>query len=111
MYEYNADLISIHDGDTMHLAVDLGCDVTIDMTVRLNGLDAPELATAAGKAALAYAQQWFAEHPGKYTVNTIKDHKEKYGRYLAKITSSDGHVLNDDLLATGNAKPYNGGAR
>lgn len=117
MYEYRAALISIHDGDTIWMAVDLGCGITLKMDTRLNGLDAAELATAPGKVALAFVQQWFTEHPGPYVVNTIKtkdgaDKKEKYGRFLvASIASPDGHNLNSDLLSTGNAKPYSGGAR
>lgn len=42
MYEYRCEIVSVVDGDTMHLDVDLGCDAHILMTVRLTGINAPE---------------------------------------------------------------------
>lgn len=107
MYEYQAGLISIHDGDTLHLAVDLGCEITLEMTVRLYGLNAPELPSQAGLRARNFVTDWFSRRPWPYHVRTIKDHKEKYGRYLAVISHpGTGAELNTDLLSSGNAVPY-----
>lgn len=105
MYEYRSTLISVVDGDTMRFLVDLGCDVHIGMTVRVAGVNAPEMSTDAGKAAKAWAQQWFSTRP-IVTIATIKDRREKYGRYLATITGRDGAVFNTDLIAAGMAVPY-----
>lgn len=113
MYEYEAAIISVHDGDAMHVEVriDPGLDLklNINLTIRLYGLNAPELATAAGKASLAWVQQWLATNApnGVVILRTIKDHREKYGRYLGIILSPDGqHNLNDDLIAAGQAVVY-----
>jgi endonuclease YncB( thermonuclease family) len=119
MYEYAAILIEAHDGDTMRLKIDLGFDVNFTIVTRLAHINAPELATTEGKTALKFAQDWFAQHP-TLMVRTIKDRKEKYGRYLAVLfpgdqlptdTASLAGSLNQALLDSGNAVPYEGGAR
>jgi micrococcal nuclease len=115
MYQYRAALIRVVDGDTMHLAIDLGLDIATRMTVRIHGVNAPETGTAEGKMAKEWAMRWFNAHTPQttntidwpFTVDTIKDKREKYGRYLARVTAADGHVFNDDILAAGHAVPYN----
>lgn len=109
MYEYSASIVDIHDGDTMHVEVDLGLDIDTKLTIRLYGLNAPELSTAAGKASLAWVQQWFAAYAPTSVIvlRTVKDHREKYGRYLGTILSPDlAHNLNDEVVAAGQAVPY-----
>jgi micrococcal nuclease len=115
MYQYTAwplisvrDPLGVVDGDTLNVGVDLGMEVAINTTLRLYGINAPELSTQAGKDAKVWAIQWFQDHcPTKqFTINTIKDTQEKYGRYLATITAPDGHVYNDDIVAAGHAVPY-----
>jgi micrococcal nuclease len=122
MYVYRATVTRVVDGDTMHLSVDLGCDVSVQMTVRLAGINTPEMNTMPGRAARAVAQDWLSRNAPGYgiTLRTVKDKKEKYGRYLAfiypdktKITLDDRGValadqqsLNAYLLDTGNAEEY-----
>jgi endonuclease YncB( thermonuclease family) len=115
-------LLAITDGDTLLIDWDLGAKMRVyGEDIRLNGLDAPESSTTAGKAALAYVTGWFFEHcpQGMFTLRTIKvnkkrlamlpmDKQEKFGRYLGIIIAADGHCLNEDLIATGNAKPWKG---
>ena len=123
IYVYRAVVTRVVDGDTMHLSVNLGCDVSVQMTVRLAGINTPEMNTMAGRAAKGVVQDWLATHaPGsQVVVRTLKDKKEKYGRYLAYIypdeTTVEGVVadgsfvlseqsLNAYLLDTGNAEEY-----
>lgn len=108
-YMYGAWLIDIHDGDTLHCGIDLGCDVALHLTVRFYGLNAPELSTPAGKVSLAWVQQWFATNcpDGKFVLQTVRDSREKYGRYLGIIFAPGGtQSLNDALVAAGQAVPY-----
>jgi micrococcal nuclease len=112
-YSYNAWLVdhslaAIVDGDTLHCGVDLGLDVAINITIRLYGLNAPEMSTAAGKLAKEFVLDWFSRHAvdGKFVLQTVKDHREKYGRYLGMVVASDGANLNDDLIAAGQAIVY-----
>lgn len=111
MYDYQAQVISVHDGDTLKLRVDLGFSIRDDMTVRLLGLNAPELATVEGKAAQAFADGWIKAHASPYVgVRTQKDRQEKYGRYLATIydLADATSTLNNALLAAGHAVPWDG---
>ncbi len=45
MYEYNAKLIRVIDGDTIDASIDLGFNVWIMKRIRLYGIDAPESRT------------------------------------------------------------------
>ncbi|MCU1676130.1 MAG: hypothetical protein JWM93_888, partial [Frankiales bacterium] len=87
----------------------LGCDVATQQTLRFYGLNAPEMSTAAGKVSAQWVKDWFATNApgGKFILQTQRDKREKYGRYLAVILSTDRvHNLNDELVAAGQAVPY-----
>lgn len=108
-FTYNAWLVDLVDGDTLHCGVDLGLDVAMNVTVRFYGINAPEMSTAAGKTAKQYAADWFAAHAadGKFVLQTVKDKREKYGRYLGLIVPVDGSTnLNDLMVSSGNAVTY-----
>lgn len=107
-YWYSAKVIRVVDGDTLQLAVDLGCETWRNLTVRLAGVDCPERGSEEGRAATEYTKGWVADHAGALLIKTLKDRKEKYGRYLVWVfaASSSGRAfacLNGDLVATGNA--------
>lgn len=108
MFEYRAWLEKIVDGDTLHAGIDLGLDIATHQTIRLYGVNAPEMSTPAGVASKAWVQQWLTTHcpTGGFTLRTIKDKREKYGRYLGVVVAADGAVLNDDLVAAGQAVVY-----
>ena len=115
MYEYVAwgiettrDPLGVVDGDTLNVGVDLGLDVAHNITLRLYGINAPELTTPEGKTAKIWAIQWFQTHcpNNQFTVQTVKDQREKYGRYLADVFAPDGANFNADIVAAGHAVPY-----
>jgi micrococcal nuclease len=127
MYEYFAVVDRVVDGDTLAIDVDLGCDAHIKMTVRLLGVNAPEHGSEAGDLATSYVEGWVENHGGPdglIKVNTVKDRKEKYGRYLATVygwnemldredmreTNAD-RCLNEMLISHGHALAYDGGKR
>ena len=129
-YLYSATVISVHDGDTLHLAVDLkrrtrakdqdlgfglyvrsGKFVTITR-FRLYGIDAPELSTPEGVAAYQYFDHLLKRGTDNYVpleVETIKqaDHQkqEKYGRYLANLWY-EGVSLNQEMVTSGHAVSF-----
>lgn len=107
MYEYSAQVSRIVDGDTVHARVDLGCDVRLDMTIRLYGIDTPELPTAEGVKSRDWLAGELYRMGGKITLRTMKDRREKYGRYLG-ILFEPGveESLNDAMLRLGLAKVY-----
>lgn len=102
MYEYAASLIRVVDGDTVWLDVDLGFGVSRKDSFRLYGINAPELSTPAGPP----ASQHLLELLGfPITVRTIKDKREKYGRYLATIICN-GIDVNQKMIDDGFAVAY-----
>lgn len=109
MYEYRAWLTAFVDADTIHCTIDLGIDIATAQTIRLYGINAPEMSTPEGKASAGWLRAWFASYApdNKFVLRTIKDKREKYGRYLGVVLSNDlVHNLNDELVAAGQAVPY-----
>jgi endonuclease YncB( thermonuclease family) len=109
MYEYSAWLVAHMDGDTIHAGIDCGLDIATLQTIRFYGINAPELSTPEGKLAAQFVVDWFTANcpGGKFLLRTIKNKREKYGRYLGIILSPDGSKnLNDDLVASGHAVTY-----
>jgi endonuclease YncB( thermonuclease family) len=113
MYEYAAKFISNYDGDTCVLSIDLGFDVSIQQSIRLIGIDTPELKTGDFKAAGKTVKTWLE---GKLTgakliIKTSKSN-DKYGRILAEIfVQGDDRSVNQQLLDRGWAVPYGGGKK
>ena len=111
MFEYRAKIISVYDGDTCRADIDLGFGVTLkNQQLRLHGLDTPELPGEAGYAARDYARALLPIGE-PIQIQTFKDAREKYGRYLAKITLPDGSDLAAAMIASGHGTPYFGGAK
>lgn len=82
MYEYAASILKVVDGDTVHADLDLGLDARMRTTLRLAGINAPELSTQAGPPARAFLQYLLATG-GPLVVRTVKDKREKYGRLFS----------------------------
>jgi endonuclease YncB( thermonuclease family) len=107
MAAYSADLLHVHDGDTMRFRITLGFGIEVEHNIRLLGVNAPELSTPAGKTSAAWATAWFAAHPGPYKLDSNPARAEdKYGRYLTSVVAADGTDLATELLAAGQAVPY-----
>lgn len=107
VYERHATVVKVVDGDTLHLLTDLGCDTTLAMIVRLYGINAPEKSTTAGVVARDFVQRWVDTSGPTFVLRTVKDSREKYGRYLADLVPiAGGDTLCAALLASGNAVYY-----
>lgn len=110
LFHYRAHVTAVYDGDTCTADIDLGLGVWLrGEKLRLNRINAPELRgadDAKGKAARDYLKSLV---DGKdVLLQTIKDRREKYGRYLAEIwlEQQDAPPLNvnDALVAAGHAR-------
>jgi endonuclease YncB( thermonuclease family) len=115
MFEYNALVGSVVDGDTVKLAVDLGFGIWSTQVVRLAGINAPELHgqpdPEPGKAAKRYLENRLPIST-KVRIKTTKDKREKYGRLLAEIwVDPDLISVNKEMIDAGHAVPYSGGER
>ncbi len=109
LYHYRADVLSVYDGDTCTLNIDLGLDQwSHNQKIRLARINAPELRGAEREAGLA-ARDYLRERiDGRQVwIQTIKDRKGKYGRYIAEIwLEEEPEVfvnINDALVGAGHA--------
>lgn len=103
-YVRQAVLVDIHDGDTITVETDLGYRAKLVMTLRLYGINAPELKTAAGITAREFLKTQIK--PGDpVTIKTFKDPGDKYGRWLAVVLTGNVNI-NDLMVSSGNAVPY-----
>lgn len=105
MYQYNATITRVVDGDTVHARVDLGFDTHVDATLRLLGVNAPEKRDAGGHD----ATEWLRSKVLNMVVRieTVKDRREKYGRYLATLyVQGEIDSVNQQLVAAGHAVEY-----
>ncbi len=53
MYEYQARIISVYDGDTVNADIDLGLETHRLIKIRLYGINAPEMTGDIGRACRA----------------------------------------------------------
>lgn len=108
-YIYDATVVKIEDGDTVHVKLDLGCDARIEpMKIRMNGINAKGKSTVAGKAAIAYLKELFPAG-SSVRIETLKDKKEKYGRYLGVLHHpSLKQSVNAEMVALGLVESYYG---
>jgi len=107
MYEYKAKVISVYDGDTIRIKIDLGFGFSNNgtngkgMSIRLYGINTPEIRgdeKVQGKISRDYLRSRIL---GKdIVIKTIKDKTGKYGRYLGKIYLN-GECINDTLVEKG----------
>jgi micrococcal nuclease len=98
IYIYKASLIRVVDGDTVELIIDQVFSNFTKQTMRLYGIDAPEMRTEAGKAARAWLWEVLQPLQTIY-VQTIqlstKAKRDKYGRFLAVLYKSESEMEQD----------------
>ncbi len=109
MYEYNATLDRVVDGDTVDALVDLGFDTWKKVRIRLMGIDAWESRTRdleekeKGIAAKNRVIEILKQGDNKFI---LKSHGVgKYGRCLGEIIV-EGVNINNQLINEGHAKKY-----
>ena len=103
LYYYRALVRKVYDGDTCTVDVDLGLKTWVmGETLRLLRINAPEVRGEERPAGLLARDFLREQIDGKEVViQTIKDSKGKYGRYLAEIwiQGEDGQWINiNDLM-------------
>ena len=112
MFEYNAEVLRIVDGDTLDARIDLGFDVHVNKRIRLMGIDTWESRTrdkaekVKGLAAKARLKELLKQDKNKFKL--ISHGTGKFGRVLGDIEISVGNVC-DILVEEGHAYSYFGG--
>jgi len=113
-YLYKATVTRVIDGDTVDLEVDLGMNILVKERVRLARINTPETygvkKTSEEYKAGVKAKRRLAElvEGKQVAIETIKDKKGKYGRYIAElyVLEEDWFSVNTLLLDEGLAEPY-----
>ena len=114
MYEYNAIVTRIIDGDTIDVNIQLGFDVVLyKQRIRLHGIDTPESRTrdkeekVRGLISKAYVQE---KCPVNSTIRLKSIDRGKFGRILGVIYEVDSNIsINQKMCEEGYAVPYTGG--
>ena len=112
MFEYNAEVLRVVDGDTLDARIDLGFDVHVNKRIRLMGIDTWESRTrdkaekVKGLAAKARLKELLKQDKDKFKL--ISHGTGKFGRVLGDIEISVGNVC-DILIEEGHAYSYFGG--
>ena len=123
MYNYNAKLDRVVDGDTIDAMIDLGFGVHVKKRIRLAGINAPESRTrnkVEKKLGIAAKERLKDLLEGAANVFELESQElGKYGRVLGrlhidKIAGKDRITkvcVNDCLVEEGHAVEYDGGKR
>ncbi len=104
LYTYRAKVLSVYDGDTITVKINLGFNVAIEkMKIRLADIDAPEVKGKSRNAGLLSRDYLRERILGKDIIlRTLKDKTGSFGRYIGRIYL-DGKNINDELVANGYA--------
>lgn len=106
--DYPATVLIVKDGDTIECKIELGLGIYKVESIRLNGIDAPEMSTAEGKAVKKELEQLLQDK--QVVISTSNDKREKYGRLLGEVIVN-GINVNQLLIKKGLVKAYSGGKR
>ena len=106
LYHYRALVTSVWDGDTITVTIDLGLYIKKEkVKIRLYGINAPELkgeTLIEARKSRDFLRSLILNQ--EITLQTLRDKKGKYGRYLAKIwkEQEEGMIcINDYIVENG----------
>jgi endonuclease YncB( thermonuclease family) len=101
------------DGDTLEFVAHVWLGLNLTTDVRVRGIDTPEVrgACAREKDLAAKATRRLSElTAGGVTIANVADDKY-FGRVVADVTTSTGTDVKAAMIASGLARPYDGGTR
>lgn len=97
---FSGVLTAVHDGDTVSIRTGGSAE-----RVRLIGIDAPELGQKPwGSRARDHLKKLLGN--GAVRVSTDMEQRDQYGRILGYVWSSDGRMMNIEMLRDGYAVLY-----
>ena len=116
MFEYNATVTKVVDGDTIDAMVDLGFGTWKKVRIRMHGINAPESRTRdleekkKGLAAKARLIELLDEVDNKFIL--VSHGVGKFGRCLGEIfLNENSDSVNNLLISEGHGTEYHGGKR
>ena len=116
MFEYNATVTRVVDGDTIDAIVDLGFSTFKKVRIRMHGINAPESRTRdleekkKGLAAKARLVEMLEENKNEFIL--VSHGVGKFGRCLGEIfLNKKENSVNKRLIWEGHGTEYYGGKR
>ncbi len=109
LYCYKGTVLTIYDGDTIRVDIDLGLSIVVkNEPVRLSRINAPEV-RGQEKQAGYLSRDYLRNRIGNKEIllQTEKDDKGKYGRYLVEIWIKEQEKyinINDEMVEKGFAE-------
>lgn len=108
-----ADVVRVIDGDTFEAAARIWLGEAIDVHVRIEGIDAPELHAHCSweRRRAEAARDYLARRIDGAAVELSRVRYDKYGgRVDAVVRDTDGNI-GEAMIAKGYARPYHGHRR
>ena len=108
-----AEVIRIVDGDTFEVSARIWLGEAVDVRVRIEGIDAPELHARCAEefrraeAARDYLSQRIAG--GEVELSDVR--YDKYGGRIRAVVRDGGGNVGEAMIAAGLARPYHGERR
>lgn len=102
---YEAFVTKVHDGDTVYANISLGFNVTVAHSIRLKGINAPELSSGLPAKNATRRLRELVYYQNVIIETDPRNEFEKYGRVLATI-HINGTNVNQLLIQEGLAKEY-----
>lgn len=104
VWEFDGEVVRVIDGDTLVVRLDLGFMVSHTVSVRLKGIDAPEIFSGPdeektrGWHARRVVEWWVATNRAEVHVVTSKGARS-FNRYVAEVWPIEGgQSLNETLV-------------
>jgi len=110
----DAEVLRVIDGDTLAVRVHIWIGQTVDMNVRIAGIDAPELhgKCASERTRAAEARDFLKRLVNGQRLRLEDVRNDKYGgRVIVEVRDTNGDDVGKALLARGLARVYEGGRR
>ena len=110
LYHYRAFVVSVYDGDTITVNIDLGLKTSVNgEKIRLHRINAPEVRGKEREVGLKSRDRLRELVLNKnILLETVKDRRGKYGRYLGeiwvKLNGNKYTNINDLLVKEGFAE-------
>ena len=109
-----AEVVRVIDGDTLKLKVHIWLGQTVEVDMRVAGIDAPELrGKCPSERALAQeARDYLASLVGGRAIRIAQIRNDKYGgRVIADVSEPEVGDIASAMIARGLARTYDGGKR
>lgn len=109
-----AEVVRVVDGDTLKLKVHIWLGQTVEVDVRIAGIDAPELRGKCPyeRARAEEARDYLGQLVGGRAVRIVQIQNDKYGgRVIADVNEPEAGDIAQAMLARGLARAYDGGKR